>query len=38
MSSVKPLKKSGLKKPSSNELLIIPTKKLINWYKYDKEV
>lgn len=38
MSGVKPQKKSGIKKPKSNELLIIPTKKLLNWYKYEKEV
>lgn len=38
MASIKPRKKAGLKKPKSSELLIVPTKKLLNWYKYEKEV
>jgi len=38
MVGIKPQKKSGIKKPRSSELLIIPTKKLLNWYKYEREV
>ncbi len=38
MEGIKQLKKPGIKKPRRNELVIIPTKKLLNWYKYEKEV
>jgi hypothetical protein len=38
MVGTKSMKKSGIKKPKSSELLIIPTKKLLNWYKYEREV
>lgn len=38
MISIKQQTKSGIKKPRSSELLIIPTEKLLNWYKYEKEV
>jgi hypothetical protein len=38
MATTKTLRKPDLKKPRSSELLIIPTKKLINWYKYKREV
>lgn len=38
MKGLKSHKKSGIKKPRSSELLIIPTQKLLNWYKYEKEV
>lgn len=38
MAGIKSIKKSGIKKPRSSELIIIPSKKLLNWYKYEKEV
>ena len=38
MKGIKPLEEPGIKKPKSDELIIIPTKKLLNWYKYEKEV
>jgi hypothetical protein len=38
MEAIRPLKESGVKGRKSNELIIIPTKKLLNWYKYEKEV
>jgi len=38
MKGVKSLKEIGVKRPRSNELLIVPTKKLLNWYKYEREV
>ena len=38
MKGIKTLEDPGIKKPRSNELIIIPTKKLLNWYKYKKEV
>lgn len=38
MKSVEPLEEPGIKKSRSSELIIIPTKKLLNWYKYEKEV
>lgn len=38
MTGLKTRKKSGIEKSKRSELLIIPTKRLLNWYKYEKEV
>lgn len=39
MEKLEPIKKANdIMKSKNGELLIIPTKMLLNWYKYEKEV